>query len=107
MKPEIGGGYDEVDVPVKYETRADVKTMFDSTAHSYPIVLADDYPMMAIDNLATVIGGSVENTIKSALTDGDNRNLSSGNGFKLDINGILNTSTQNTEEKFYCSVVGG
>ena len=58
-------------------------------------------------DLSLAVGGSVENTIKSALTDGDNRNLSSGNGFKLDINGILNTSTQNTEEKFYCSVVGG
>ena len=39
----------------------DVVTIFDSTTHSYPILLMDEYPSMEINNLATVIGGTVEN----------------------------------------------
>lgn len=60
-KAALDGGYNEVDTPVVYETVNNVTTKYDSTPYNFPILLADEYPMMSINNLATVIGGRVEN----------------------------------------------
>ncbi len=48
--------------PVNYEMIEGVSTTFDSSdAYYYPILHADDYPCMEINNLAEVIGAWVEN----------------------------------------------
>ena len=54
-------GYTEVEQEVKYEKKTDIVTKFDDAEFNYPVLLADEYPMMSIKNLATVIGGSMEN----------------------------------------------
>lgn len=54
-------GYTEVEPEVKYEQKNDIVTKFDDTEFNYPVLLADEYPMMSVKNLASVIGASVEN----------------------------------------------
>lgn len=53
-------GYSEVETPVTYEERTNIVTKFDDTSYNFTILLADEYPLMEINNLAAVIGGSVE-----------------------------------------------
>lgn len=54
-------GYTEAEKEVKYEEKNNIITKFDDVTFNYPVLLADEYPMMSISDLATVIGGSVEN----------------------------------------------
>lgn len=61
--PMVEDRYSNPDDPaVRYEMVEGVSTTFDKgKVYKFPILHADDYPCMEINNLAQVIGGSVEN----------------------------------------------
>ncbi len=54
---------------VDEEIFEDVVTYFDDTAYQYPIMHINEYPAMAIEDLAAVIGGWVENGDTLVLED--------------------------------------
>lgn len=65
VAPKVTVGYSEPDTADVYEMVDGVTTKFDSTAFNYPILHINEYPAMAIENLAAVIGGTCEgNTLK-------------------------------------------
>ena len=51
----------EITLNSRVTLNGEVKTCFDGTPYNYPIIELDEYPAMAIDDLAEMIGGRVEN----------------------------------------------
>ena len=56
----VGYPHGEAPAPV-YEVVDGVTTYFDGTPYQYKILHVDEYPSMEINDLAKVIGGTVEN----------------------------------------------
>ena len=62
VKPRTTVGYPHGEEPAPVCEQVDgVTTYFDGTPNSYTILHVDEYPNMAIEDLAAVIGGEVEN----------------------------------------------
>ena len=68
IPPSPTKGYCEVENPVKYELVTNQTVSADNVQTKHTLLLADDYPMMEISELAEVIGGTAEGYV---LTKGD------------------------------------
>lgn len=85
--PPTISGYDEVDEAVTYKTVNGVTTKFDDKSYDFPLLLADEEPMLTLEQLGTVIEGTVSgNTLvkdDTTITFIENSRLAEYNGGHL------------------------
>lgn len=86
VKPQITP-YAKKDKSVTYTSLTDVTTYFDDVPFNYTIIHANDYPCMAVDDLAKVIGGESDGS--TITKDGYSIKYTNRNRLAEDKNGHI------------------